>query len=73
VSNEPDIGENGGCPYRFQPDSYTRYYARTVRAILRADPEARVGGPALANLNSPILPALLDFCQREKQPLHFIS
>jgi hypothetical protein len=73
VSNEPDIGENGGCPYRFQPDSYTRYYARTVGAILRADPEARVGGPALANLNSPILPALLDFCQREKQPLHFIS
>lgn len=73
VSNEPDIGENGGCPYRFQPDSYARYYAHTVRAVLRADPEARVGGPALANPNSPILPALLDFCQREKQPLHFIS
>ena len=48
VANEPDIGESGGCPYRFKPDSYVRYYQHTVAAILRADPEARVGGPALA-------------------------
>jgi O-glycosyl hydrolase len=26
VANEPDIGEDGGCPYRFKPDSYVRYY-----------------------------------------------
>jgi xylan 1,4-beta-xylosidase len=75
VANEPDIGEDGGCPYRFKPDSYVRYYQHTVAAILRADPEARVGGPALANSRSPILPALLDAAQtnRASTPLHFVS
>ncbi len=73
IANEPDIGESGGCPYRFQPESYLRYYRRTAAAILRADPDARVGGPALANVRSPILPALLDFCEKEKVPLDFVS
>ena len=73
VANEPDIGEDGGCPYRFKPDSYVRYYQRTVAAILRADPDARVGGPALASSRSPILPALLDVCQTNATPLHFVS
>jgi xylan 1,4-beta-xylosidase len=73
VANEPDIGESGGCPYRFKPESYLRYYKHTVDAILRADPDARVGGPALANVRSPILPALLEFCERQKVPLHFVS
>ena len=73
VANEPDIGEDGGCPYRFKPDSYCRYYQHTVAAIVRADPNALVGGPALANANSPILPALLDFCTKEETPLHFVS
>jgi hypothetical protein len=75
VANEPDIGEDGGCPYRFKPDSYVRYYQHTVAAILRADPEARVGGPALANVRSPILPALLDAASTDpaRTPLHFVS
>lgn len=73
ISNEPDIGENGGCPYLFTPENYTRYYQHTVAAILRADPDARVGGPALAHWKSPILPALLSFCQSGKAPLHFVS
>jgi xylan 1,4-beta-xylosidase len=73
IANEPDIGESGGCPYRFQPADYLRYYRRTAAAVLRADPEARVGGPALANARSPILPALLDACALENFPLHFIS
>jgi len=42
-------------------------------AILRADPKALVGGPALANPRSPILPALLDLCSQQKVPLHFVS
>src|SRR6185503_9596103 len=46
IANEPDIGESGGCPYRFKPDSYVRYYERTAAAILKANPEARVGDPA---------------------------
>ena len=33
VSNEPDIGENGGCPYLFTPENYTRYYQHTVGAV----------------------------------------
>ena len=73
ISNEPDIGEDGGCPYRFKPESYCRYYQHTVAAILRADPKALVGGPALANPRSPILPALLDLCSQKKVPLHFVS
>jgi len=73
VANEPDIGESGGCPYRFKPGSYVRYYKHTVEAILRADPHARVGGPALANVHSPILPALLEHCEEQKTPLHFVS
>jgi hypothetical protein len=73
VGNEPDIGEDGGCPYRFTPDNYERYYQHTVSAILRGDPQARVGGPALAGWNSPILPALLEFCSTNQTPLHFIS
>ena len=31
-----DIGEDGGCPYRFKPGSYVRYYSHTAVAILRA-------------------------------------
>jgi len=73
IGNEPDIGEDGGCPYRFKPESYVRYYQHTARAILRADPQARVGGPALANSRSPILPALLRHCESSGTPLHFVS
>ncbi|RJP31412.1 MAG: hypothetical protein C4527_08170 [Candidatus Omnitrophota bacterium] len=73
IINEPDIGESGGCPYRFRPENYPRFYQRTVNAVLRADPDALVGGPALANSNSLILPALLDYCEQQKTPLHFVS
>ena len=46
-----------------------------VRLLLDcgADPEARIGGPALANANSPLLPALLDHCDAHAIPLHFVS
>ena len=73
VANEPDIGEDGGCPYRFTPETYVRYYEHTARAILRADPGSRVGGPALAGVRSAILPALLGACETNQAPLHFIS
>jgi xylan 1,4-beta-xylosidase len=73
VANEPDIGETGGSPYFFTAENYPRYYQHTVAAILRADPRAHVGGPALAGWKSPILPALLAFCDREKVPLSFVS
>ncbi len=75
VANEPDIGEDGGCPYRFKPESYVRYYQHTAAAILRADPSARVGGPALAGSRSALLPALLDAASTNtnQTPLHFVS
>jgi xylan 1,4-beta-xylosidase len=73
VGNEVDIGEDGGTPYRFQPHSYVKYYRHTTAAILRADPNAKVGGPALASYKSSILPELLRASAAEKLPLDFIS
>lgn len=73
VGNEVDIGESGGCPYRFQPGDYTKYYAHTVSAILRADPGVKVGGPTLAGYGSPIGDALIDFCGKGSAPLDFFS
>jgi xylan 1,4-beta-xylosidase len=74
IGDEVDIGEDGGCPFRFKPDSYVRFYKHTADAILRADSEARVGGPALANVRSPIFPALLEAAATTNTfPLHFVS
>lgn len=73
VSNEPDIGESGGCPSRFTSENYPRFYENTVKAVLRANPQAKVGGPALADFRSPILRALLEHCSKRKVPLHFVS
>jgi xylan 1,4-beta-xylosidase len=73
IANEPDIGEDGGCPSRFTADNYPPFYEQTAKAILRADPAAKVGGPALANPKSPILPALLTYCSSHAVPLHFVS
>jgi xylan 1,4-beta-xylosidase len=73
IGNEGDIGPGGGCPYKFTPDNYAEYYEHTARAVVRADPNARVGGPALARYNSPILPVLLSHCQAKGLPIHFVS
>jgi hypothetical protein len=73
IANEPDIGEMGGCPYKFTPEGYVRYYSHTVKAIRKADPTAKVGGPALANPDSEILPALLRACHNDHLPLDFVS
>lgn len=73
VGNEVDIGESGGSPYKFTPDEYTEFYKHTADAILRADPQAKVGGPALANYHSPIGTALIKYCGQGKAPLSFFS
>ncbi|WP_432710538.1 GH39 family glycosyl hydrolase [Pedobacter sp.] len=73
VGNEVDIGEDGGTPYRFKPEAYATYYKHTVAAIRKADPEAKVGGPALSWYKSPILPELLRRSSAEKLPLDFVS
>ncbi|MGH9617025.1 MAG: GH39 family glycosyl hydrolase [Acidobacteriaceae bacterium] len=74
VGNEPDNGEAGGSPpYLFTAANYLNYYRHTIEAVLRADPTAHVGGPALAHWNSPILPALLSFCANRHVRLDFVS
>ncbi|MGI8603778.1 MAG: GH39 family glycosyl hydrolase [Verrucomicrobiales bacterium] len=73
IGNEPDIGEDGGCPYRCQPADYVTYYTHTAKAILRADPKAKVGGPALAGYRSRVGDALMEHCASGGAPLHFFS
>lgn len=73
VANEPDIGERGGTPYQFTADNYPKYYQNTIEAVLRADPTAHVGGPALAGWKSPIFPALIAFCAKNHVRLDFVS
>jgi xylan 1,4-beta-xylosidase len=73
IGNEVEIGEVGGCPYLFKPEDYLTYYTHTAHAILRADPKAKVGGPALGHFNDPIGEALLAHAAAGKAPLHFFS
>lgn len=74
IGNEMDIGENGGSPYLMPvPADYNAYYRFTVKPILEAFPEAKVGGPALASVNSPLLPGLIEDCAQTGTPLHFVS
>lgn len=73
ISNEGDIGEAGGSPYLFTPDDYVIYYTHTANAVRRADPAAKVGGPALAGYDSPIGDALIEHCGHGNAPLDFIS
>jgi hypothetical protein len=73
VANEGDIGEPGGCPYKFTPQNYVPYYEHTVGAIRRADPHAKVGGPTLAYYNSPLADALIDSAGQGQVPLDFLS
>ncbi len=73
ITNEGNTPSGGGTPYHFTPENYPPFYQRTVAAVLRADPEARVGGPALARLPVPYMEALVKFCASSKVPLHFVS
>jgi xylan 1,4-beta-xylosidase len=73
ICNEGDIGEGGGCPYLFTPKEYNIFYKHTAEAIRRADPGAKVGGPALADPHSVIGDSLLEFCASGQAPLDFFS
>ena len=74
VCNEPDIGESGGTPQYFTtPEDYNTYYDHTVAGLLRGDPDAQVGGPAVANANSPLVEGLIEHCATKNVPLHFLS
>ena len=73
VGNEWDQESGGGTPYHMTPAQYTLFYQHSVAAIRRADPQARVGGPAQAYFTADLIPALLSFCAKNKVPLDFVS
>jgi len=74
VCNEPDIGESGGTPQFFRSTAdYNTFYTHTVTGLLRGDPDARVGGPAVAGADSKLVAGLIEHCATQGVPLHFIS
>jgi xylan 1,4-beta-xylosidase len=72
VWNEPDIAY-----WRGTPEEYNQLYESAVRAVRRAVPNARVGGPATTGPGAPkaaaFLRQFLEFCDRTGAPLDFIS
>ncbi len=73
IGNEVDIGEDGGCPYKFTPEAYNEYYKHTSEIIIKADPGAKTGGPTLADYRNPIGDSLIAFCGRGNARLDFFS
>jgi xylan 1,4-beta-xylosidase len=74
VGNETDIGEQGGCPYLIpRAEDYAAYYRMTAAPIRAASPQAKVGGPAVANGDGDLLPGFLDLCARDGTRLDFVS
>jgi xylan 1,4-beta-xylosidase len=74
VCNEPDIGEMGGTPHYFRKaEDYNLFYTRTVAGLLRGDPDAKVGGPAVASPDSFLVEGLIEHCATTGVPLHFLS
>lgn len=73
-ANETDIGENGGCPFLIKTaEENHAFYKLLIKPVLEVFPEARVGGPAIADSGSPILKRFIRLCHDEKTPLHFVS
>jgi xylan 1,4-beta-xylosidase len=68
VFNEPDNRDF----YRGGLDSYLELYREGARGIRAGDPDAVVGGPALAFTDAWVAP-FLDFVSRERLPLDFFS
>ncbi len=74
IGNEPDIGEEGGCPYLItEPEDYAEYYNMTIQPILATFPEAKVGGPAVANPAGHLPMGFIDRCVADETRLDFVS
>jgi len=70
--NEPDIGEWGGCPYRIPSVvELHEFYTMTIKPILDAFPDAKVGGPCPADYR--VVPEFMDCCARHQTRLDFVS
>jgi len=73
-ANETDIGETGGCPFLMTTAEDNHFfYKMLMEPVLEVFPQARVGGPAIANWKSPILKGFIDLCRENGTPLHFVS
>jgi xylan 1,4-beta-xylosidase len=67
VWNEPNLADF----WTGTQDDYFKLYRYTVEAIKSVDPELRVGGPATAK--NEWISDFLDFCDRKRLPLDFVS
>ena len=77
IGNEINIGEWGGCPYKItNVNDYFEYYKMTVAPILKAYPEASVGGPSWAGIGEDcyqFFDGFIGLCAKEKIQLDFVS
>jgi xylan 1,4-beta-xylosidase len=74
IGNEPDIGEDGGCPYLIkEPADYAEYYQMTVTPILATYPAAKVGGPAVADAAGRLPLEFIERCVTDQIRLNFVS
>ncbi len=74
IGNETDIGEHGGCPYLIRSASdYAAHYRMTLAPIRETFPQAKIGGPAVANGEGDLLPGFIELCAKESIQLDFIS
>jgi hypothetical protein len=73
--NEGDIPVRQG---EAEPETIWRLYERTARLVKRLDPQAKVGGPALAwsveaeGKPAPMFVDFIDYCKDRDLPLDFI-
>jgi len=72
IWNEPDLGKVFWAGTAAQ---YYDLYARMAKAVKEADPQALVGGPAIARPNddTPYRDAFMDYVRTNKVPLDFYS
>lgn len=72
IWNEPDLGK---VFWSGTPQQYFELYGRLARAVKAADPQALVGGPAIADPNavSPYRDGFLDYVKAHHLPLDFYS
>jgi xylan 1,4-beta-xylosidase len=74
IGNEPDIGEEGGCPYLIKdPANYAEFYKLTIPPVLATFPQAKVGGPAVADAAGRLPMEFIDRCANEQTQLDFVS
>jgi len=66
LSHEPNTGT-------FALAEWLRFYETFARAVTAADPNAKVGGPAVGGFDTVWLKALADYCAQNSVPLHFLT